>query len=143
MFNSHKNKVFLFEVVQDFLMFLMQLKATRKILEEYASFGAITRCSATLTSTQVRNGSTLVGNIMLNDYHSDLLPLLIGANDNVLVVPKGKKKTSSLITFVVGKGKRNVDVKKGEVILSIKVPPSSANGYTIPYKMSKRDKKWV
>ena len=105
MFNSHKNKVFLFEVVQDFMMFLMQLKATRKILEEYASFGAITRCSATLTSTQVRNGSTLVGNIMLNDYHSDLLPLLIGANDNVLVVPKGKKRQFLNNLCLLGKKK--------------------------------------
>ena len=106
--------------------------------EKNTLFGAIKTSFSTLGSTQVRNASTLAGNIILNDYNSDLLPLLMVTNSKVVLSSKNGNREVSIDDFIKGAGIKNVDIKEGEVISSIVIPQSAQNEFVVSYKMSRR-----
>ena len=114
------------------------LEAHSSSLSKYSAFSAMRTSFRKLGSTQVRNGGTLAGNIVLNDYHSDLLPLLIACNAKIHIASHSGKRQVEVSKFFLGAGARSVDLKEGEVITSISIPPSSAHEYVVSYKMSKR-----
>ena len=105
----------------------------------YTLFGALQSALMTVGSTQVRNSSTLCGNIMLNDNNSDLIPVLLVGNAKLILSSKGGNREIDFASFFKGSGARNVDLKDTEVISSIVVPPSAQDECVISYKVSRRE----
>ena len=86
-------------------------------------------------STQIRNVSTLAGNIATASPIGDTLPLLLALDSQIVIKDKSKTQILPLNGFFIGY--RKTKLKKGQFIYSIRIPLLKKNIFKA-YKISKR-----
>ena len=85
---------------------------------------------------QVRNMGTIGGNIANGSPIGDTPPPLIALDSKLTLRCGGEVRTIALEDFFIGYGKQ--DLKPGEFVLSVQIPPVGENTRFAVYKISKR-----
>jgi aerobic carbon-monoxide dehydrogenase medium subunit len=97
-------------------------------------FPALACAASTMASVQIRNLATVGGNLCNAAPSADLAPILIALKATVQIAGPNGKRMISLEDFFIGPGVS--DLKRGELLVSIEVPP--LNGSAIYMKCSPR-----
>lgn len=84
----------------------------------------------------IRESATLGGNIANGSPIGDSMPLLIAMNANVHLQSMDGERVSPLESFYLGY--RKPDIRKGEIITSIRIPRPAPDSMVKAYKISKR-----
>ncbi len=110
---------------------LEEIRCSSIVREHYP---ALAGAAATMASVQIRNLATVGGNLCNAAPSADLAPILIALKATAQIAGPNGKRMIPLEDFFVGPGVS--DLKRGELLVSIEVPP--LNGSATYLKCSPR-----
>jgi aerobic carbon-monoxide dehydrogenase medium subunit len=102
---------------------LVRLDAVAEDARLRERFTALAEAAAAIGDRQVRNRGTLVGSIVFAANYGDVAPaaVALGAGVVVAAAPDGRTREQPVEEFVKGAGA--VDLRAGEIVTALRVPP--------------------